>query len=1043
MHAPLFPIIARCIFTALLILPASSWAQSYTLTTVAGGDRLGDGKPATSVALRDPWAAVQDAAGNIYIADRADNRVRRVAPDGVITTVAGTGIAGFTGDNGPAILARLNKPYNVRLDGSGNLFIADYNNQRVRKVVLTTGIITTVAGDGRLPYSGDGVLATQTAIDPVDIAIDSAGDLYIADALNNRIRKVSASDGMIRTIAGIGTAGFAGDTTQAATSAISLPNGVAVDAEKNVYIADTGNNRVRKIATATGIITTLAGSGVLDSTGNGGLAVNAALFYPVSVAVEANGDVLVAGLADVRRINLASATISPVAGGLSIGFLGDGGPANLAVWGLISTATVAPNGDILVTDLGNYRIRRIRSGLVGTVAGVGFQNTTEANKASLSSPAGLALDPTTGGIVFAERSNHVIRGLSGGQVTREFGDGYPTSGLTRLVRPEGVARDAGGVLYIADTDNNRILRSTSASAASVIAGGRGYGFNGATGLSTQIALASPSAVVVAGDGTLYIADTDNCRIRKIVGGQLTTIAGGGRCTYSGDGAQATSAGLVPYDISLDGKGGLLVADGTNNRIRRIDLTTGVISTIAGIGSSGHSGDGGPAALAQISFPRGITANAAGKIFFAEYGTSTVRMIDNGVISTIAGTGQYISTADSGPATAVAFDPVRLVAAADGSVYVSDEFNDRIRKLTLSVPSAIQVLQGANATGEAGGRIPLQVRVVDSVGIAVANVPVRFEVATGSATVSSVSTPTTSAGIAQVQVTLGNTVGPVVINVTTDGVPLQTVTMTVIGASIPLPQISDAAVVGAGLSVPPVRALSTGGIMTAFGSNFGVGATFRKVGNADLVNGKVPTNFAGICVDVAGARSPVFGASDTQVNFQAPAGLSGNVAVKVISGCGTATEKTSNAVTVAAQSASPEFFYFAASATGKNPVAATDTITGALRASPTLFPSSGITAAKPGSYVTVYATGFGDTDPSFTPGDFPSGIGRAKGTVRVLLDGTALPAENVLYAGVTPNSPGLYQLNIQLPANTPAGDLTLVIEIGGVQSPGGAFLTVAP
>ncbi len=210
-----------------------------------------------------------------------------------------------------------------------------------------------------------------------------------------------------------------------------------------------------------------------------------------------------------------------------------------------------------------------------------------------------------------------------------------------------------------------------------------------------------------------------------------------------------------------------------------------------------------------------------------------------------------------------------------------------------------------------------------------------------------------------------------------------------------------------------------------------------------MNGKVPTTFAGICVDVAGARAHVFGASDTQVNFQAPAGLSGNVAVKVIVGCGTSNEKATSAISVAAQAASPEFFYFATNANGKNPVAATDSITRALLAAPTLFPGSGITAPKPGSYVTVYATGFGDTEPSFTPGDFPSGIGRAKGVVRVLLNGTPLPAANILYAGVTPNSPGLYQLNIQLPGDTPAGDLSLVIEIGGIQSPAGAFLTVEP
>jgi uncharacterized protein (TIGR03437 family) len=289
--------------------------------------------------------------------------------------------------------------------------------------------------------------------------------------------------------------------------------------------------------------------------------------------------------------------------------------------------------------------------------------------------------------------------------------------------------------------------------------------------------------------------------------------------------------------------------------------------------------------------------------------------------------------------------------------------------------------------------------------------------------------------------LGSTAGGVTITASSDGVPSVNINMTINPNVGPVPQLDDASIVGAGLSIPSVKALSTGGIMSAFGRNFGVGATFRKVETADLVNGKVPTTFAGVCVDLGGKRAPVFGASNTQVNFQVPAGLSGNVAVRILTACGTANETATNAITVPVQAAAPEFFYFTQSLTGKNPVAATDTITNALRASPTLFPGSGITAPKPNTYVTVYATGFGDTEPSFTPGDFPPAIGRAKGTIRVLLNGTALPAENVLYAGVTPNSPGLYQLNILLPANTPAGDLSLVIEIGGIQSPAGAYLTV--
>ena len=677
-----------------------------------------------------------------------------------------------------------------------------------------------------------------------------------------------------------------------------------------------------------------------------------------------------------------------------------------------------------------------------TVAGIGLVNDVAASQAFLSNPGGMTFS-ATGGLMFADASFNQIRSVEAGRVTKVFGDGYATSSLARVSRPQGIARDRLGSTYVADASNDRILRIAPNGAANVFAGGRGRGFSGNFGTATTLALALPQAVIVDTDNAVYIADTGNCRVRRVVEGLMNTIAGGS-CTYSGDGGPATAAGLIPWDIALDGKGGLIIATGSNHRIRRMDFTTGIITTIAGIGTAGHSGDGGSATQAQVGDPRGVTVDSAGRIFFTEYLTSQVRMIDtNGVIRTIAGTGAFVSSAESGPAAAVSFDPVRILAASDGSLYVSDSYNDSIRRLVLAVPTALQVTQGAGASGPAGSKIPLQVKVVDATGVAIANQTVRFQVTSGTAQLSSISTVTTAAGIAQIEVTLGTTLGPVVITASTDGLPSVTINLTITAPTAPLPQLSEAAVVGAGLSVPSVRALSTGGIMSAFGQNFGVGAAFRKVGAADLVNGKVPTNFAGICVDIAGSRAPVFGASDTQINFQVPAGLSGTVPVKVLTGCGTATEKATNSISVAVQAAAPEFFYFAFATDGKNPVAATDTITGALLASPSLFPASGIRAAKPGSFVTVYATGFGDTDPSFTPGDFPAGIGRAKGTIRVLLNGTPLPAANILYAGVTPNSPGLYQLNIQLPANAATGDLSLVIEIGGIQSPAGAFLTVAP
>jgi uncharacterized protein (TIGR03437 family) len=314
--------------------------------------------------------------------------------------------------------------------------------------------------------------------------------------------------------------------------------------------------------------------------------------------------------------------------------------------------------------------------------------------------------------------------------------------------------------------------------------------------------------------------------------------------------------------------------------------------------------------------------------------------------------------------------------------------------------------------------------------------VNFSVVSGSATLGAPSAGTDVTGVATVQVTLGANAGPVKISAASAGLTSVTFTLNVI-VSATGPQISTGGVAGAGLSIPSVIALSVGGIASVFGKNFGAGATFQKVATADLVNGKVPTSFKGVCVDLSGSRALIFGASDTQVNFQVPAlGTAASVAVKVIANCGASNESASSPVSVPVMAATPEFFYFAYNTDGHNPVAATDSVTGAL-----LGNGPGFVSAHPGGYVTAYATGFGGTNPAVAPGDFPATVAQVTGTVRVLLNGKQLPSENVLYVGVTPFSPGLYQVNLLLPADTPEGDLSLVIEIAGTQSPAGAYLTV--
>jgi uncharacterized protein (TIGR03437 family) len=297
------------------------------ITTVAGngvGDFSGDGGPATSASLSFPSGVVVDASGNLFIADTDNNRIRKVSASGIITTVAGNGAGGAgssilyggcSGDGGPATSAELYGPQGVAVDAFGNLFIADFDNCRIRKV-SASGIISTVAGNGTAGFSGDGGPATSAELyGPRGVAVDATGNLFIAD--KNRVRKVSAS-GIITTVAGNGTPGFSGDGGPATSASLNTPNAVVVDAAGNLFIADTANNRIRKVSTS-GSITTVAGAGTSGFSGDGGEATSAELYAPQDVAVDVFGDLLIADGVNnrVREVFAAtSATPSITSGGI-------------------------------------------------------------------------------------------------------------------------------------------------------------------------------------------------------------------------------------------------------------------------------------------------------------------------------------------------------------------------------------------------------------------------------------------------------------------------------------------------------------------------------------------------------------------------------------------------------------------------------------------------------------------------------------------------------------------------------------------------------
>jgi uncharacterized protein (TIGR03437 family) len=311
---------------------------SGIITTIAGNSESsfsGDGGPAVAAQISSPTSVAVDGSGNLFIADFYNSRVRKVSPNGTITTVAGNGTIGFSGDGGPATSAMLYEPISVAVDGSGNLFIADSGNARIRKV-SPGGIITTVAGNGNFGYSGDGGPATkaQLALSNFDegegIAVDGSGNLFITDSFNHfTVRKISAA-GIITTVAGNGTMGFSGDGGPATSAQLNRPEAVAVDGDGNLFIADTLNARVRKVS-PNGAITTVAGTDAnfLCGSGDGGPATSATVCFPPGIAVDGSGNLFITEIGRVRKV-APNGIITTIGGNGSSGYSGDGGPATSA-----------------------------------------------------------------------------------------------------------------------------------------------------------------------------------------------------------------------------------------------------------------------------------------------------------------------------------------------------------------------------------------------------------------------------------------------------------------------------------------------------------------------------------------------------------------------------------------------------------------------------------------------------------------------------------------------------------------------------------------
>ncbi len=423
----------------LLLLCIPLFSKGQIITTFAGtGTALfsGDGGPATAAEINRPYELYLDSTGNLYFPDYNNDRVRKVNSAGIISTIAGTGTIGYTGDGGPATLAQLNYPTCVAAGIGGDLIIVDYYNSRIRKI-NSAGTISLVAGTGIFGYSGDGGPATTAGLNrPTGAFEDASGNLYIADYVNDRIRKVDVS-GTITTIGGTGVAGYSGDGGPATDAKIDWPNSIILDHSGNIYFTESHNHVVRKINTE-GIISTIAGTGVSGFSGDGGPATAANLWLPLQIAFDWAGNLYVADDFNyrVRKINPAG-IISTVAGTGIAGYSGDGGPATAAQLNLVFGVAVDCAGGLYISDAANNRIRFVNAPPLVPIAGASsfcigdsslYTEATGDGYWSSSNPLVAAISSTTG----------TVHGVASGSVTLTYSRGCATVVKTITINPSPV-----------------------------------------------------------------------------------------------------------------------------------------------------------------------------------------------------------------------------------------------------------------------------------------------------------------------------------------------------------------------------------------------------------------------------------------------------------------------------------------------------------------------------------------------------------------------------------------------------------------------------
>jgi len=1025
---------------ALWFIPAGA-LHAQIITTYAGGDNIfpaGVGQ-ATAVQIGQPDGLAVDAHGNVYVSSLALTMVLKVTPSGVITVVAGNGLPG--GGNGIAVGASLYSPGGLAFDQAGNLYIADGAVNVVHKVD-TSGNITIVAGNGQVGHSGDGGPATKAQlILPVAVAVDKADNLYIVEG-GGYIRKVTP-EGTISTVAGNGAAAYKGDGGPATKASLSQPDGLAVDAAGDIYVADQYACAIRKFQPG-GNITTVAG-GKCGFSGEGGLATKAAVGFVGGVTVGSSGELYFSDIVNQCIWSVSkSGTINAVAGNGQTGFLGDGGPALQATLNYPTALAVDPTGAVVFLDVDNNRVRRfVPGGSITTMAGetLSVGDLGPSTSAVLTTPGDIAVDGAGNLYIPDSKQNRVRKVAPSGIITTvagtgtegNTGDGGPATAAT--LSPNAVAVDHAGNLFIAAATIRRVDVATG-KIATVAGNGtccyRGAGTGGDGGPAQNASLGFATSIAVDASGNIYFNDLvtlasgapGGATIRRVTtDGTISTYAGAG-LGFGGDGGPAAKALFgANLQIAIGPDGSLYIGDRDNNCVRRVDPATGIIDTVAGNGTPGPSGDGGQATSAGLQ-PWSITLDRASNLYIGSPGFVR-KVTPEGVISTYAGNGVNTFAGDGESSKDASFDGAGTLATdPHGDLFFTDGKRIRIVEavapvLTVSPTSLNFTSTGAISqpitvsNGAKAGTMNWAATVTTTSGGSWLSVSSASGSSQGGKPGAGLNVTVQSSGLAsgdyygEIRIT-----SPSAVNY----IEIVTVRLTVGTLGPEPPQVVS---VVSTATFAANAALAPGTSITIFGSNLtDPGKTYTS---SSL---PLPRELGGTSVTIGGELLPLMAVTPGQINAVLPLDLPVNTALPLVV---THNNAISAPAPVSLTAVAPGIFTVAQNGSGTGVV----TI---VHPDGTEVKAGNGNAATAGDTLIIYGTGLGAVNPREVAGApaISEPMSQTLDPVTVTIGGVNAP---VSFAGPTPGSTGLYQVNVTVPSGIATSSAApLVLTQGGKSSP---------